>query len=320
MQKYNKYFDFPLFSCNFVLMKLSIVIPIYNVEDTIDRCVESVLHQGIDDFEVILVDDGSPDRSGEICDEWTRKDTHITVIHRTNGGLSAARNSGIEKATGELITFVDSDDYLKEGTYCAIMPIAEKHDIVEFPVCRLFKSSQQQTLSFSYQIFTDKKAYWLEAKGYTHTYAWNKIYKRSLFDHIRYPAGRVFEDAATFPKLLLAAKDICTTHQGLYYYCWNDEGITAKAKGPELESLLHGHLESLKLWHDAAYYLHVLNIQMDVYEMTGKPPFLPFKRINPFGTGLDSKQRMKAIMLNLFGLKGICKINKMIHRWKRNRS
>jgi hypothetical protein len=118
----------------------------------------------------------------------------------------------------------------------------------------------------------------------------------------------------------LAAKDICTTHQGLYYYCWNDEGITAKAKGPELESLLHGHLESLKLWHDAAYYLHVLNIQMDVYELTGKPPFLPFKRINPFGTGLDSKQRMKAIMLNLFGLKGICKINKTIHRWKRNRS
>jgi len=298
-------------------MKLSIVIPVYHVEDTLNRCVESVLRQGIDDFEVILVDDGSKDRSAEMCDEWQEKDSHILVIHQQNGGLSAARNAGIERATGELITFVDSDDFLKEGTYQAIMPLAERHDIVEFPVSR-----HPSPIAYhpSPAIYTDKQFYWLETQAYNHTYAWNKIYKRSLFDHIRYPAGRVFEDAATFPKLLLAAKDICTTHQGLYYYCWNDEGITAKAKGPELESLLHGHLESLKLWHDAAYYLHVLNIQMDVYEMTGKPPFLPFKRINPFGTGLDSKQRMKAIMLNLFGLKGICKINKTIHRWKRNRS
>lgn len=298
-------------------MKLSIVIPVYHVEDTLNRCVESVLRQGIDDFEVILVDDGSKDRSAEMCDEWQEKDSHILVIHQQNGGLSAARNAGIERATGELITFVDSDDFLKEGTYQAIMPLAERHDIVEFPVSR-----HPSPIAYrpSPAIYTDKQFYWLETQAYNHTYAWNKIYKRSLFDHIRYPAGRVFEDAATFPKLLLAAKDICTTHQGLYYYCWNDEGITAKAKGPELESLLHGHLESLKLWHDAAYYLHVLNIQMDVYELTGKPPFLPFKRINPFGTGLDSKQRMKAIMLNLFGLKGICKINKTIHRWKRNRS
>ena len=301
-------------------MKLSIVIPVYHVEDTLDRCVESVLRQGLDDYEVILVDDGSTDLCPQICDNWQAKDSHICVIHKQNSGLSAARNTGIDKASGELITFVDPDDYLKEETYSAIMPLAEKHDIVEFPVCRLLKSSQQQMLSFPDQLYTDKKVYWLEGKGYTHTYAWNKIYRRSLFDNIRYPEGKVFEDAATFPKLILAAKDICTTHQGLYFYCWNDDGITAKAKGPELESLLCGHLESLKLWHDAAYYLHVLNIQMDVCELTGKAPALPFARINPFAKGLDLKQRMKAIMLNLFGIKGICNINKAIHQWKKNRS
>lgn len=301
-------------------MKLSIVIPVYHVEDTINKCIESVLHQGIDDFEVILVDDGSTDNCPQICDEWQAKDKHIITIHRQNGGLSAARNTGIEKATGELITFVDSDDYLEEGTYSAIIPLAEEHDIVEFPVYRLFKSGRQQTLSLPHRIYTDKKAYWLEGKGYMHTYAWNKIYRRSLFDHIRYPEGRVFEDAATFPKLLLAAKDICTTNQGLYYYCWNSEGITATAKGPELESLLNWHLESLKLWCDAAYYLHVLNIQMDVCELTGKSPVLPFSRINPFGKGLDLKLRMKALALNLLGIKGICNINKTIHQWKKNRS
>lgn len=301
-------------------MKLSIVIPVYNMENTLNRCVESVLRQGIDDYEVILIDDGSTDNCPDMCDQWEAKDTHITTIHRQNGGLSAARNTGIDKATGELITFVDPDDYLKEGTYGAIMPLAETHDIVEFPACRLSKSSQQQTLSFSDQIYTDKKTYWLEAKGYTHTYACNKIYRRSLFDNIRYPEGRVFEDAVTFPKLLLAAKDICTTHHGLYFYCWNDEGITAKAQGPELESLLMAHLDTVRLWEDTTYLLHMLNIQMDVYELTGKAPILPFRRINPLEKGLTARQRIKAIVLDLFGINGICRINKAIHKWKIPRS
>ena len=108
-------------------MKLSIVIPVYNVEDTLDRCVESVLRQGIGDFEVILVDDGSRDRSAAICDEWQAKDAHILVIHQENRGLSAARNAGISRATGELITFVDSDDFLKEGTYSGIIALAERY-------------------------------------------------------------------------------------------------------------------------------------------------------------------------------------------------
>lgn len=298
-------------------MKLSIVIPVYHVEDTLDRCVESMLHQGIDDFEVILVDDGSQDRSGQICDEWARRDTHITVIHRQNGGLSAARNTGIERATGELITFVDSDDFLKEGTFQAIMPLAETHDIVEFPVSRFPSPLIYRPFSATY---TDKQAYWLETQAYTHTYAWNKIYKRSLFDNIRFPEGRVFEDVATFPKLLQAAKDICTTDKGLYYYTLNEKGITATAQGLELDSLLRGHLDVLSQWNDASYYMHVLNIQMDVCELTGEAPILLFQRINPLAKGLTAKLRLKALALNLFGINGICKINKTIHQWKKPRS
>lgn len=301
-------------------MKLSIIIPIYNMEDTLDRCIESILHQGIDDYEVILVNDGSTDHSSQMCDNWQAKDNHIHAIHQQNGGLSAARNSGIDKATGELITFVDPDDYLKEGTYFAILPLAETHDIVEFPVCRQFKSLRQEIRAFADRVYTDKKAYWLNTKGYTHTYAWNKIYNKRLFSNIRFPEGRVFEDADVFPKLLQTATDICTTNQGLYYYCWNNEGITAKANGPELESLLNGHLQALQLWCDASYYLHVLNIQIDVCEMTGKTPIIPRIWINPFTRGLDSKQRLKALALDLFGIKGICNINKAIHQWKRNHS
>lgn len=297
-------------------MKLSIIIPVYNVEDTLDRCVESVLHQGIDDFEVILVDDGSTDRSAKMCDEWQTMEKHIIVIHQQNAGLSAARNAGIEKATGELITFVDSDDYLKDDTYSAIMPLAEAHDIVEFPIWRFFL----QMISLPDKVFTDKQAYWHKTKAYTHTYAWNKIYKTSLFDKIRFPVGRVFEDAVTFPLLLQAAKDICTTSKGLYYYTQNAKGITATANGHELQSLLDGHMQALALWPDPCYYLHVLNIQIDVYEQAGTAPVLPFKRINPFDESLPPRLQLKAILLNIFGVKGLCKITKVIHRWKKPRS
>ena len=298
-------------------MKLSIVIPVYHVEDTLNRCVESVLRQGIDDFEVILVDDGSKDRSAEMCDEWQEKDSHILVIHQQNGGLSAARNAGIERATGELITFVDSDDFLKEGTYQAIMPLAERHDIVEFPVSR-----HPSPIAYhpSPAIYTDKQFYWLETQAYNHTYAWNKIYKRSLFDNVRFPVGRVFEDVATFPKLLQAARDICTTSEGLYFYTLNEKGITATAQGAEMESLLYGHLDVLRQWSDASYYMHVLNIQMDVCELTGKAPVLPFKRINPLTKGLTAKLRLKALVQDLLGINGICKINKTLHQWKKPRS
>ena len=298
-------------------MKLSIVIPVYHVKDTLDRCVESVLHQGIDDFEVILVDDGSKDKSAEMCDEWQGKDSHILVIHQQNGGLSAARNAGIERATGELITFVDSDDFLKEGTYQAIMPLAEKHDIVEFPVSRYPSPITYHPSSATY---TDKQSYWLNTQAYTHTYAWNKVYKKRLFDHIRFPEGRVFEDVATFPKLLQAAKDICTTSEGLYYYTLNEKGITATAQGLEIKSLLQGHLDVLRQWFDASYYMHVLNIQMDVCELTGEAPILPFIRIYPLAKGLSAKLRLKAMVLNLFGINGICKINKILHQWKKPRS
>lgn len=301
-------------------MKLSIVIPVYNVENTLDRCIESVLSQGIDDFEVILIDDGSTDNSLTICKKWQTKDTHILTIHQDNQGLSAARNTGINRATGELITFVDSDDYLKDNTYQAVMPQAEKHDIVEYPIYSFHQTSRQRMITFSDKTYSDPKSYWLETKGYCHTYAWNKIYKRNLFDNIRFPEGKIFEDAATLPLLLQTAKDICTVSQGLYYYTLNEKGITVSAKGKELKELLNSHIQTMRHWNDVYYYLHVLNIQMDVCELTGEAPTLPYMNINPFAKELPAKLRIKALLLDMFGINGICKINKVIHQWKKPRS
>ena len=118
-------------------VKLSVVIPVYNVESTLKQCVDSVLRQNYEYMEVILVDDGSPDGCPQICDTYAQNHPQVKAIHQANGGLSAARNAGIGIAQGEYITFVDSDDWLQEGTYSTLMGILDSHpdlDLIEFPI------------------------------------------------------------------------------------------------------------------------------------------------------------------------------------------
>lgn len=301
-------------------MKLSIIIPVYRVESTLDRCLESVTGQTFTDMEIILVDDGSPDRCPQLCDDWAHRDHRIYVIHKKNGGLSDARNAGLDVARGELITFVDSDDFLDTNTYAQTVPMAEHSDIVEFPVYRFWGASWQNRLNMPDKTYNDMQDYWLQGKAYEHTYAWNKIYKRELFDGTRFPKGKVFEDVATLPLLLQKAKSVTTTSSGLYYYCQNENGITATAKGTELEMLLEAHLRVIDKWCDPNYYLHVLNIQMDVCELTGHAPTLTYRLVNPLVKSLTTKQRTKALTQNILGLKGICKLNKTLHQWKHSHS
>lgn len=307
-------------------MKLSIVIPVYRVENTLNRCVESVLNQNLTDFEVILVDDGSPDRCPQMCDDWANRDSHIRVIHKPNGGLSDARNAGIDIASGNYITFVDSDDYIAEDTYLPLMNLLSKRsdiDILEYPVFVHYGSTKQHLLSFDEETeYNDMDVYWYAGKAYEHSYAWNKIYQASLFTDIRYPVGVVFEDVHTLPKLLKLAKTVITSNHGLYYYCKNDKGITSTADGHSLRMLLAPHIDIIRgsvKRHDQdfqAYYLHVLNIQMDVYELTGDKPILPDLPIRSvYFSGI---KRLKAIALNKLGVNRLCKTNKLIHRLWRN--
>ena len=131
------------------VMTLSVIIPVYGVEHTLNRCVESVVRQTFDDWEIILVDDGSPDDSPRLCDEWAARDSRIHVIHQKNGGLSSARNAGIDAAQGRYVTFLDSDDYLDTDTYRHVIPLMDQADIVEFPFYRFFGSQRQCLVSFS---------------------------------------------------------------------------------------------------------------------------------------------------------------------------
>lgn len=298
-------------------MKLSIIIPIYNVEDTLRRCLGSVLGQMDDRMEVIIVDDGSTDTSGQIAEQMTAGRTDCRFIRQANKGLSAARNAGIEAATGEYITFADSDDLVARGTYTALLAVLEEHpayDILEYPVMEHYgHPTKQHLLTFPDAVVGSIRDYWL-CGGHLHTYACNKLYRRELFADIHFPEGKAFEDAYTYPFLLQRAKVVATTSVGRYYYCHNDRGITAQAGGKELTDLLEAHLTHLHLWGRLTrdYYQALLNIQMDVYEATHAVPVLPV---------LPYKGTLKLFVLHLIGLKRLCQLNRFIHRIrKRSRS
>ena len=295
-------------------VKLSIIIPVYRSESTLERCLRSVIGQAFNDFELILVDDGSPDRCPQLCDEWAQKDSRINVVHKTNGGLSDARNAGLDKAQGAYVTFVDADDYLAPNTYAQVMPKAETCDMVEYPIFCHYGGRHQHLLTPGEQVYTDASDYWLQGHAYEHSYACNKIYKRELFEGIRYPVGRVFEDMGTLPLLIEKAQRIVTTDGGCYYYVENNAGITAQADGRQLEMLLEWHLEAIKRWTDDRYYMHVLNIQLDVARLTQKAPILPHRHIAVFGQGLDFRLRIKALLLNILGIKRLCRIHQAIIR------
>ena len=293
-------------------MKLSVIIPVYCVEDTLDRCVKSIVGQSYHDLEVILVDDGSPDHCPELCDDWAKRDPRIRVIHKEHGGLSDARNVGIDTAAGEWLAFIDSDDELGEGTLEKVMPMIDKYDIIEFPYYRAYGSKQQQLFTFEPKVYDDMEEYWLKGRAYDHTYAWNKIYRKSLFDHIRFPQGEVFEDIHTLPSLLKQARCIATTDQGLYYYYWNSKGITATADGQALESLLKANLKVK--WMDDLYYMRILNIQISVYQRLRKEILLPYRPVQIKTKGLTVTERIKAVMLRVLGVKGVCQLFYTFHK------
>ena len=290
----------------FASMKLSVVIPVYRVESTLNRCVESVLQQQIEDMEVILVDDGSPDCCQEMCDEWAAKDSRIRVIHKENGGLSDARNAGIEIAQGEFITFVDSDDWLQADTYASLLSLIGDADLLEYSI------AEKEALSE--HTYTDINEYWLQGKAYLHCYAWNKIYKRKIFEKIRFPKGKVFEDVYTLPKLLRHCSKIITTGKGFYHYTINPQGITATAGGTELTMLLDAHLDS-GMAIDDEYYMYLLNIQMDVWEQTGAPVKLPERQLNT--SSFNGIKKIKAIAYNILGINNLCHLNKLTHHFKK---
>lgn len=295
-------------------MELSVIVPVYQQQATLDGCVDSIAAQTAD-MEIILVDDGSTDRSAALCDDWAARDKRISVIHKANGGLSDARNAGIDQAKGEYITFVDSDDYIEPGTYDALVGVLRKHpeyDILEYPVNQFEGDGKRQSLlSFQDKAYTSMLDYWYATKAYRHTYAWNKLYRRRLFDGVRYPKGRVFEDVSTLPLLLQEAGTVATTSQGLYHYTSNMQGITATAGAREYRMLLDAHVgivgNAAFQPVDEDYWLELLNIQIMTHELTGDALRIDNIRFRRMKT-------VKTMLNNLLGTANLCRLNRLVRQ------
>ena len=227
-------------------MKLTIIIPVYKVENYLDFCLKSIARQDVEGFEAILVDDASPDRCGKMCDAWARKDKRFKVIHLTeNKGLSAARNRGLAEARGEYVTFVDSDDYLSPHTLEANMQLLAMHpeaDVLEYPVC-VYHGTARAYRYVPGRSETSDYAGWARRKGYVHSYAWNKIYRRELWDTVRFPEGKWFEDAYTVPAVLERARCILFSDKGLYYYCCHEGSISSTVCHKGINDLLQANLQ-----------------------------------------------------------------------------
>ena len=212
---------------------LTVVIPVYNVEKYLNRCIESILLQEWKNYDILLVDDGSTDRSPQICDDYVKAYDFISVIHKENGGLSEARNTGISQAKGEYVYFPDSDDWLEPDTFMALAEVLEsqKFDIISFN--REFVKGEEDAIVSEpevTQVFEGKDAFVQMLKhSYITGFANDKIYRKSLFidNNILFPKGKYYEDLGTNYKLFLSAKKVYATNQKYYHYLIdNPDSIT----------------------------------------------------------------------------------------------
>ena len=209
---------------------VTIIVPIYNVEIFLKRCVDSILNQTYKNLEIILVNDGSPDKCGNICDEYAKQDNRVMVIHKENGGLSDARNAGIERAKGEFIAFIDSDDWVHEA-YIEILYKQLRETNSDISVCNFFMTStetfQVDNSKIETYIYSNMEALeQLFGELYVQLIAaWGKLFKRDLFDGISFPVGRVHEDEFTTYKLIYKANKIVLTTAQLLYYWQREDSI-----------------------------------------------------------------------------------------------
>lgn len=200
--------------------KISIIVPVYKVEKYLSRCIKSILRQTFTDFELILVDDGSPDKCPQMCDDWGKKDKRIRVIHKENGGLSSARNAGLRAARGEYIGFVDSDDWIACDMYEILYQLAKKYraDITCGGIERTNAGSVRKKTSGTIKEYTQdafsRKYFKLDSNETVH-YIVNKLYSHDTASKIKFPVSLINEDVEGFFLALLAAKKNSSDRQCL---------------------------------------------------------------------------------------------------------
>ena len=217
------------------MAQVSIIVPVYQVETYLRQCIDSILAQTFTDFELILVDDGSKDKSGEICEEYAGKDGRVRVIHKENGGLSDARNAGLEQAAGKYFMFVDSDDYIAptmiERLYNSIQ--SESADIAACNFCYVFDKKEKKDFSTAMEaeVLQGSEIFYYRKNDRSYgfwTVAWNKLYKSETFRNVRFRFGKYHEDEFWANDIYQLEIRVATIPECLYYYRQRDNSIMGK--------------------------------------------------------------------------------------------
>lgn len=235
------------------MKKISVIVPGFRVEAFLHRCINSILTQSFSEFELFVIDDGSPDNSGSMCDEDAIADDRTIVIHQMNGGLSAARNSGIDlafvNAESRWITFIDSDDWI-HPMYLETLYTGTKKYSVDISVCGYESTPGYNPAVDSNKLFplkVNSEDFYI-TKTINAMVAWGKLYKKELFRDIRYPVGKLHEDEFTTYKLLFQQKWIAWIDQPLYAYFQNNTGIMQSRWNPKRLDGLEGQQEQLQFY------------------------------------------------------------------------
>lgn len=227
---------------------VSIVIPVYKVEKYLDRCLTSVLSQTYTNLEIILVDDGSPDRCPAMCEEYASRDSRIRVMHKENGGLSSARNAGLDIMSGDYCFFVDSDDFIHEGAVEYLVNLSKKYNADLVQCAHDWGSKEEFVTSPNYKDdkpdFFDGNTIFYSTKN--NVTLWSKLYRSSLWKDVRMPLGKLNEDDYTTWKLYFRANAVVVTDLKLYYNFVNAEGISAGLrKAPNISYPIEAYHERI---------------------------------------------------------------------------
>lgn len=232
------------------MAKVSVIVTVYNVEKYLNKCVDSLLAQTLSDIEILLVDDGSTDGSGRICDDYAGKDSRVRVIHKENGGVSSARNKGLFEASAEYVGFVDSDDYVAEDMYECLYSNLKKED-ADVSVCGIYHcytNEMRTTEDVSGYYVTDAKEIIrmvMDSRKISVNPV-NKLYKKELFDDLLFPEGKLSEDAHIMIRLLSKIRKAVISMAPKYYYVHRAGSITTKTFTRADLSVIEAYSNNLK--------------------------------------------------------------------------
>lgn len=260
--------------------RISVIVPVYKVEAYLNRCVDSILAQTYRDLEVILVDDGSPDNCGAICDGYAAADSRVRVIHKENGGLSSARNAGMEIATGEYITFVDSDDWIEPEAYAHLLSVMKKYDVKLVCGGRYDVKSATGEKKVGLCPQKEEKISAEEMVGRIFLWdgcdsaAWDKLYHRSVLEGFQYPLGKICEDVPVTYKIVLKAQWVAMSDKPYYNYFHRPGSITTASVSEKTfhfsrhtEEILKNIRENLPGLEPQARYFRVRSLMYNLIRL-----------------------------------------------------